>query len=239
MFGDRWVTRRIALLPLVAVAAAGALLAPGLSAQDAAARLEGALERMDGTSARLEMNATSQLRGSSALGGGFSRTVHAVGELVPPDRVHLMLDGAGRLLELVVVGHKMWVDGGDGLRLASGVPLGPLAEPQAPLRFIRGPGSAAFAGLGISRGMPTYRVRMELDAFELQARLRTDQAVDPDAFGAIEVEIGLFDGLIRRQSFEVVEPADPFSGTGLETARTVYTIEYWDHGGGLEVREPD
>ena len=36
-----------------------------------------------------------------------------------------------------------------------------------------------------------------------------------------------------------LEPADPFSGTGLRTVRSSYTIEYWDHGRRLEVREPN
>ena len=68
--------------------------------------------------------------------------------------------------------------------------------------------------------------------------MRSDQAVDPDSHGVVEVEIGLVDGLIRRQTFEVQEPGDPVSGTGLSTVRTTYTIEYWDQGAPLEVREP-
>ncbi|MEK7861281.1 MAG: hypothetical protein AAB284_07995 [Chloroflexota bacterium] len=47
------------------------------------------------------------------------------------------------------------------------------------------------------------------------------------------------DERVRRQSLEVLEPADPFSGTGLRTVRSSYTIEYWDHGRRLEVREPN
>ena len=137
-----------------------------------------------------------------------------------------------------MIGRQMWIDGGDGLRLADKVPLGPLTRPQAPLEFVRGPGSPEFAGFGFSRGVLTYRVRIPLDSRELQARMRSDQPVDPDAKGLVEVEIGMFDGLIRRQRFEVVEPADAFSGTGLQTVRTTYIIEYWDHGGRLEVREP-
>lgn len=220
------------------VAVATLVLAGCQSASDAAERLGSALDRMETTAARVEMSAVTEVKGSSVLGGGFDQRIHAVGELVPPDRLHLLLDGAGRVQELVIVGHQMWVDGGDGLRLASKVPLGPLSEPQAPLRFVRGPGVPGFAGFGLSRGVVTYRVRMELDSRELQARMRSDQPVDPDSRGVVEVEIGLFDGLIRRQTFEVVEPADPFSGTGLQAVRTTYTVEYWDHGRRLEVREP-
>jgi hypothetical protein len=223
---------------LVLALLASALVAGCQSRSDAAGRLSSALDRMESTSARLEMNAVAQVKGSEALGGSFDQRVHAVGELVPPDRLHLMLDGAGRVQELVIVGKQLWVDAGDGLRQMSKVSLGPLGEPTAPLQFVRGPGAAEFAGLGLSRGVVTYRVRMQLDSAELQSRVRSDQPVDPDSHGTVEIEIGLFDGLVRRQTFEVVEPADPFSGTGLQTVRTTYTIEYWDHGRHLEVREP-
>lgn len=225
--------RSLALLALAATLIAGCQ-----SRSDAAARLESALAKMENVTARLEMHAVVETRGSSAMGGGFADRIHAIGEIVLPDRLHLMLDGS-RVQELVIVGHRMWVDDGDGLRLASRSPIGPLSDAEAPLRFIRGPGVPEFAGLGLSRGALTYRVRLELGSFELQARMRSDQPIDPDAKGVVEVEIGLFDGLVRRQSFEVIEPVDPFSGTGLQTSRTTYTVEYWDHGRPLVVREPD
>lgn len=227
-----------ALLVIVMLLTAGTSIVLGRYAENSAAWLDAALERMATTPTRLEMHTLAEMRGSAALGGSFTQTARAVGELVPPDRLHLLLDGMG-VLELVIIGHRMWVDDGNGLRLASGVPLGPLAAARAPLEFIRGPGVAEFAGIGVSRGSLTYRVRLELDAFELQARMRSDQPVDPDTRGVLEIEIGLFDGLIRRQSVEVVEPAAPFSGTGLSVIRTAYTIEYWDHGTRLEVLEPD
>lgn len=234
------MTRRAAVLGIVAPLALAAALAPAVLAGrgDAAGRLTSALDRMQAMSARLEMNAVAEAKGTAVLGGSFSQTIHAVGELVPPDRLHLMLDGAGRVQEMIIVGRQMWIDAGDGIRRADKVPLGPLTRPTAPLDFIRGPGRPEFAGIGLSRGVVTYRVRIPLDSSELQARMRSDQPVDPDSVGFVEVEIGLFDGLIRRQTFEVREPADPFGGTGLQTVRTTYTIEYWDHGRRLEVREP-
>ncbi len=225
-------------LAFAAFVVAATVLSACQSAGDAASRLTSALERMEATSARLEMQAVAQAKGTAVLGGSFDQTVRAVGELVPPDRLHLMLDGAGRVQELIIVGKQMWIDAGDGMRLADKVPLGPLTRPTAPLEFIRGPGRPEFAGIGLSRGVVTYRVRIQLDSTELQARMRSDQPVDPDSTGVVEVEIGLFDGLIRRQTFEVREPADPFGGSGLQTVRTTYTIEYWDHGRRLEVREP-
>lgn len=208
------------------------------SAGDAASRLSRAIDQMEAISARLEMSAVAEAKGTAVLGGSFSQVIHGIGELVPPDRLHLVLDGAGRVQEMVIVGKQMWIDAGDGMRLADKVPMGPLTHPTAPLDFIRGPGRPEFAGVGLSRGVVTYRVRIVLDSSELQARMRSDQPVDPDTVGFVEVEIGLFDGLIRRQTFVVKEPADPFGGTGLQTVRTTYTIEYWDHGRRLEVREP-
>ncbi|MBM4433925.1 MAG: hypothetical protein FJ028_02225 [Chloroflexi bacterium] len=224
---------RVAVL-LAAAVLAGACQTTG----DAAARLLTAIERMEVTTARLDMQAVAQAQGNEVLGGSFDQRIRAVGVLVPPDRLQLTLEGAGRVQELVIVGKQMWIDAGDGMRLADKVPLGPLSRPTAPLDFIRGPGRAEFGGLGLSRGVLTYRVRMRLNASELQARMRSDRPVDPDSTGSVEVEIGLLDGLIHRQTFEVKEPADPFSGTGLRTVRTTYTIEYWDHGRRLEVREP-
>lgn len=224
--------------PLLACIVAALVLSGCQSADDAAKWLDAAVTRMETTTARLEMNAVAEMQGSAALGGGFAQTIRAVGELVPPDRLHLVLDGAG-VDELVLIGHRMWADGGNGLQLASGIPLGPLRQAQAPVSFIRGPGTPEFDGLGLARGVLTYRVRLRLDAFDLQARMRSDQPVDPEARGILVVEVGLFDGLIRRQSFEVLEPADGFSGAGLSTVRTSYTIEYWDHGRDLVVAEPD
>lgn len=222
------------LLLVAAAAVAGACQTAG----DAAARLVSAVERMEATAARLDMHAVAQAQGNEVIGGSFDQRIRAVGILVPPDRLQLTLEGAGRVQELVIVGKQMWIDAGDGLRLADKVPLGPLSRPTAPLDFIRGPGHAEFAGFGLSRGVVTYRVRVALNAAELQARMRSDQPVDPDSTGSVEVEIGLVDGLIHRQTFEVREPADPFGGAGLRTVRTTYTIEYWDHGRRLEVREP-
>lgn len=224
---------RLGLLLLAATVATACQTAP-----DAASRLASAVERMERTPARLDMRAVAQAQGNEVIGGAFDQRVHGIGVLVPPDRLQLSLEGAGRVQELVIVGTRMWIDAGDGMRLADRVALGPLSRPTAPLDFIRGPGRAEFAGLGLSRGVPTYRVRIPLNASELQARMRSDQPVDPDSSGSVEVEIGLLDGLIHRQAFEVRAPADPFSGTGLRTLRTTYTIEYWDHGRPLVVREP-
>ena len=59
-----------------------------------------------------------------------------------------------------------------------------------------------------------------------------------DARGVIEVEVGLLDDLIRRQTVEITTGADAFS-SGLDRVRTTYRVEYWDHGKRQEVREPE
>lgn len=231
----------LALLGVAAVLAFVAVVAlPATQGRPAAReRLDHALGRMEATAVRLRMDAVAEARGSRAMGGSFSQRIRATGELVPPDRLHLVLEGAGRVQEMTIVGKRMWIDAGEGMRIADKVPLGPLTRPTAPLDLIKGRGVPEFAGLGLARWVVTYRVRIPLDALELQDRVTSDHPVDPDTIGLVEVEIGLFDGLIHRETFSVQEPADPFGGTGLETVRTSYTIEYWDHGSRLEVREPE
>ena len=54
----------------------------------------------------------------------------------------------------------------------------------------------------------------------------------------IEVEVGLFDDLSRRQIVPITTGADSF-GTGLERVRTAYRVEYWAHGDRHGVREPE
>jgi len=103
---------------------------------------------------------------------------------------------------------------------------------------VRGSGAASFAGFGIVRGAPTYRIRIDLDAGDLASRLLPGEAVPPDAKGVIEVDIGVLDGLVRRQSLDILESADVFA-SGLSAVRTSYAIEYWDHGGRFDIREPD
>src|SRR6266542_1614277 len=70
---------------------------------------------------------------------------------------------------------------------------------------------------------------------ELLERLGPGEEVDGAARGSIEVELGLFDDLIRRQTFTVSEPVEG-DGSGLDTVATTYVIEYWDFDTALEVR---
>lgn len=206
-----------------------------------ATRLEEALAKTERLSARMEMNAGSATGGGDPPGGQARTALRASGEIVPPDRLHLVVhEGNVNLRQLVIVGQRMWVDEGGGYRaIIRSAPLGPLGSPQAALRFVRGPGQPLSVGLGLSRGAPTYRIRIDLDSAALRARLGPGQPIDAESGGAIEVEIGLLDGLVRRQSFVVDEPAGQLGTLGVQRLRTTYTIEYWDHGRALEVREPD
>jgi hypothetical protein len=146
------------------------------------------------------------------------------------------MDGTRR--EVLLIERRTWIDEGGGYHQSVRVPAGPLRDARAPLTFIRGSGAAQFAGLGLSRGSPTYRVRLDLDAGDLSGRLLEGQHVPPDARGTIEVEIGLADDLIRRQRVEIASSADA-PGSGLERVRTLYTVEYWAFGERPDIREPE
>lgn len=161
-----------------------------------------------------------------------------VGEYGSPDRLHVVIESGGMRRELVISGRRQWVDEGDGYHQSVVVPVGPLRDARAPLTFLRGGGGASFAGLGLARGAVTYRIRLDLSAGDLAARLFEGDSVPPDARGAIEVEVGLLDDLIRRQTVEITTGADVF-GSGLGRVRTVYRVEYWAHGERQEVREPE
>lgn len=234
----------VALAALVATLLLAATALLTLAPRDpaaAAAQLDEALRRMESVSARMQMDAASATGGGDPPGGQLRTSLRASGEIVPPDRLHLVVhEGNVNLRQLVIVGERMWIDEGGGYRaVVRSAPLGPLGSPQAPLRFVRGPGQPLYVGLGLSRGAPTYRIRIELDSAALRARVGPGQPVDAESGGAIEVEIGVLDGLVRRQSFDVDEPAGQLGTLGVQRLRTTYTIEYWDHGRALEVREPD
>ena len=168
---------------------------------------------------RFTLDARS-VAGSGGRGAGTAGDLtldyHATGELVPPERMRLALrDGVPATL--VIIGPRAWRDG----RPISPTALRTLAHPLALLEQAREPGTASVAGLGFARGNVTVRYRVD----------RGDR-------GIVEVELGLFDDLIRRQSFTVTEAAAP-DGTGLATVRTSYRVEYWDFGLPLEIGEPN
>lgn len=198
----------------LAVGAAIALAACAAPLPNRLARSVDAMERLRG--ARFSIEAKSVASGAQALGGELALSYRGAGELVPPDRLRLLLSEP-QPAELVIVGDRAWRDG----RRLSRSALRTLAHPLAILETIREGGSATFAGLGLSRGALTLRYR-----------------IDRGGRGVIDVELGVADDLVRRQSFTLTEGTDG-DPSGLTDVRTSYTVEYWDLGAPLEVREPE
>ncbi len=221
-----------------AVLALALTLLASCGGDDAAARLGRALAKMDSIAGvKLSMDATVVASGPGAPGGALETRVHIDGALRPPDRLRLATDSAGRHQDIVVIGQRTWVDDGDGWHQSVRLALGPLRDATAPLGFVRGPGAPRFAGIGILDGTPTYRVRIDLSAGDLAART-LDQDVSADAHGSIDLELGLFDDLVRSQVVEITESGGE-PGTGLASVRTRYRIDYRDHGRPVDIREPD
>lgn len=181
---------------------------------DRVTRAADAMEQLRGV--RFSLVASSTAGGSQAPGGDLASAYRATGELVPPDRLRLTVTEP-RAAVLVIVGRSVTLDG----RPASPTVLRTLASPIAILEQLREPGQTTFGGLGFARGNVTLRYR-----------------IDRGERGRVEVELGLLDDLVRRQSFSVSEPA-PADGSGLEAVRTSYVVEYWDYGALLDLREPE
>ena len=231
--------RRVALaiLTVAAIALVVAGIAAAVLSGTTGARLDRALAAMDRVEGlRFELVALVEATGSGVT--PVRTDARMVGEYRSPDRLHVSIVAGGVRRELVIVGREQWVDDGAGYHTTVVVPEGPLRDAKAPLRFIRGGGAASFAGLGLLRGAPTYRVRLDLSAGDLAQRVFDGDSVPPDARGVIEVEIGLLDDLIRRQAVTISTGTDAFY-TGHEQVRTTYAVEYWDHGVRQEVREPE
>ena len=229
--------RRLAIAIVALVALASAAVAAIVLSGAPGARLDRALAAMD----RIEGLRFELVARVEATGDGVTPVrnhARMTGEYQSPDRLHVSIVAQGARRELVIVGREQWVDDGAGYHTTVVVPEGPLRDAKAPLRFLRGGGAASFAGLGLSRGVPTYRVRLDLSAGDLARRVFDGDSVPPDARGVIEVEIGLFDDLIRGQAVEITTGADAFY-TGHDRVRTTYTVEYWDHGRRQDVREPE
>lgn len=180
---------------------------------DRVARAADAMEHLRGV--RFSLVASSVAGGSQAPGGDLALAYRATGELVPPDRLRLTVSEP-RAAVLVIVGRSVTLDG----RPASSAVLRTLASPIAILEQLREPGQATFSGLGFAGGNVTLRYR-----------------IDRGERGSLEVELGLLDDLVRRQSFTVSQPA-PADGSGLQAVRTSYVVEYRDYGAVLDLREP-
>lgn len=202
---------RRSLLAATLLLAACAQVGPG----DRVGRAVAGMERLRGV--RFAIDARSVASGARS-DGDLALGYHATGELVPPDRLRLALTEPVPAT-LVIVGSRAWRDG----RPVPPAPLRTLAHPQALLEQAREPGtaSASFVGLGFARGNLTMRYR-----------------IDRRERGVMEVELGLLDDLIRRQSFTVTEAVAP-DGSGLASVKTSYVVEYWDFGLPLDIGEPN
>lgn len=194
------------------------------------------METLRGASVTLVVSATAS--GTGSVGGAIASQVRASGAFAAPDRLRLSLETPRGHLELIVIGERTWTDEGAGWHQSVRLAVGPLRDALAPLRFVRGPGRVSFAGVGFRDGAPTYRARIDLDAGALSARLFEGQTVDPEAHGTIELELGLFDDLVREETVTIEEPGGDL-GTGLTSLRTRYTVSFRDLGSAVEIREPE
>ncbi len=201
--------RALLLVPLLL-----SLAACAGSATDRVARAADAMERLRGV--RFSLDASSVASGSAAIGGDLVLTYRATGDLVPPDRLRIVVTQPAPAT-LVIVGQSVSVNG----QPAPAAALRTLASPIALLEQLREPGVSTFRGLGFAQGNVTARYRID----------RGDR-------GVIEVELGLLDDLVRRQTFTITEAA-PADGSGLTAVRTTYTVAYRDYGARLQIGEPD
>jgi hypothetical protein len=192
-----------------------ALAACGGGVSDRVARAANAMEHLRGV--RFSLEASSVATGSPA--GDLPLRYRAVGKLAPPHRLQLdVTEPTSATLD--INGQDVLLNG----RPASATALRTLAGPLAVLEQLREPGVVRFSGLGFARGNITARYTID----------RGDR-------GVVEVELGLLDDLVRRQTFSIVQ--DPGGdGHGVTSVRTTYAVEYWDYGVEPDFRrqgEPD
>lgn len=194
----------LALVLLVGTAC-GDRVSSDRSASERIVRAADTMEHLKGM--RFSLEATSVATGSGSLGGDLVLRYRATGKLAPPARLRMAVtDPAAATLE--IDGPRVLLNG----QPAPASALRTLAGPIAVLEQLREAGTVRFAGLGFSRGNVTARYTID----------RGDR-------GVVEVEVGLLDDLVRRQTFSIVQNATGH-GSGLASVRTSYAIEYWDHG---------
>lgn len=206
--------RGLLALSIAALAVVLALaLVASASSTDRLTRAADTMEHLRGV--RFSLEASSVATGAASPGGDLALRYRGVGELVPPDRLRLALTEPRPAL-LSIAGESVIIDG----EPATSTALRTLASPIAVLEQLREPGSTTFAGLGFARGSLTARYRID----------RGDR-------GTVEAELGWFDDLVHRQTFTITQSAAD-AGSGLDTVRTTYVLEYWDFGAALDLGEP-
>ena len=199
--------------PALLAVALLALAACGGGTVDRVVRAADAMEHLRGV--RFSLEASSVASGPASLAGELALTYRATGELAPPDRLRIVVtEPAPATLE--IAGQSVRLNG----QPASAAVLRTLASPIAILEQLREPGAVRFSGLGFARGNVTARYTID----------RGDR-------GVVEVELGLLDDLVRRQTFTITEDA-PDDGSGSTNIRTRYAVEYWDYGADLGLGGP-
>ncbi len=184
-------------------------------ATDRVIRAADAMEHLRGV--RFSLEASSVASGAAALAGDLALTYRATGRLAPPDRLQLVVSEPAPAT-LDIAGQSVRLNG----QPASPAVLRTLASPLAVLEQLREPGvtGARFSGLGFARGNVTARYTID----------RGDR-------GVVEVELGLLDDLVRRQTFTVMQEGVG-DGSGLATVRTSFVVEYWDYGADVGFPAP-
>lgn len=242
------MSRRALVLTLIALLLALLALAT-FGAQQAQARLDRALARTEALqSVHFEMRATvsadSPLPEQAPAGGALNQDLRASGDIAFPDRLHLVAPlgppAQEEARELIVIGERAWSRMGGIWRRV--VAIGPSNDPRALLEILRGPGLVRFAGYSLTGLVPTYHVRIDLDAAALADRQsRTGQIGSSGLVGSgrFDVFIGLFDDRIYRQEADIEERSGELaSGSGLYRLRTTYAVDYSAFDRPVEIREP-
>lgn len=233
----------IAALVLASLALTAGLVMTG--AQDARATFDRAIAR---TSAlryvhfemRGSVRADSPNPEQAPAGGILRQELTASGDIAFPDRLHLSAQIAPdeEPRELVVIGDQAWSQiGGIWRRVVAG---GPQTDPRALIEVLRGSGTVTFAGYDLVGVVPTYHLRVALDATALAERLSRVGQIGPrlEGSGRLDLYVGVFDQRVHRQEADIVEQTPDDVGGGLYRVRTSYAVDYSAFDRPVEIREP-
>jgi hypothetical protein len=173
-------------------------------------------------------------------GGILRQELTATGDIAFPDRLHLVAPIAPdeEPRELVVIGDQAWTRiGGIWRRIVAG---GAQTDPRALLAVLSGGGRVSFVGYDVVGLVPTYHLRMDLDAAALGERqARLGQAGPQlEGSGVLDVYVGILDERIHRQQAEIVEQTPDDAGGGLYRVRTSYAVRYSAFDRPVEIGEP-
>ncbi|HYY54878.1 MAG TPA: hypothetical protein VFA01_05815 [Candidatus Dormibacteraeota bacterium] len=234
--------RAIAALAVVALLLGVAAIA---GAQDARGKFDGAVARTNALryvhfEMRGAVRADSPNPAQAPAGGILRQELTATGDIAFPDRLHLSapLEPDDEPRELLVVGDRAWSRiGGVWRRIVAG---GARTDPRALVEMLSGSGAVSFVGYDVVGLVPTYHLRMELDAAALaerQARIG-DTGPPLEGSGRLDVYVGILDGRIHRQQADILEQTPEDLGSGLYRVRTSYAVDYSAFDRPVDIREP-